>query len=1326
GIKADMYGAGTITVTNYGDIAGIYGEGLYGEDNAWGIHARSTAGDIVITNAASGFIDVYADEEDGTGIQANAGTGDIAIANNGIIDVYGNWYAYGIVANAGNGTIDVTNAGSIDVYASNDYAYGVKAVGYGDITVGNTGVIDVYADNDGAVGVYASAGGYGDVAVTNTGSFDSYGNFTGGVILVDSYGWNAGIEAHTTGSGDVTLTNSGLIDVVSWSDSSNGIWTTTTTGDLTVTNTATGVILADSNGAGNYGYAWGIDARSFQGGAVGVYNNGGVIAAEGVYAYGINALAYNGGDVTVGNSGGVFATGSDDAYAINARNYGAGNVSVTNSGYVVAEAAVDYASGIYASTSGGTGDIAITNTGNGLVDVSSAFGSATGIDAFVDMGLSLNDGGDISITNAGDVLVQGYGTAIGVAVQVNEGSNYYPQQGYYCSYIGGCTGVNGYVPYNGYVITQYSYSVSGEGGMPVLVNNSGLIDVASGYSNAEGISIDMGNGSYGELASVTNSGGIDVSTDYGFLAWGIHVDNNYGDISVVNTASGTIETYNGSAPFYLGGGGYSVGVRTFSSFGDTVITNAGDIIVGDSPWRSNGVRADNKYGDVTVNNLVGGSITVSTGGFDAYGVEVDNRYGDVIVNNYGSIAVGGGAWNSKGIEVQNGSGGTAINTFAGSAITVTGEGSRATGGILAMSSTGDIAVTSAGAVTVTASGDYGDAFGIFSRSFGGSISIGNAGNIVVAASGDYGDAFGIYSESFGDDTLIGNSGNVRATSVGGEAWAVYHRGGDVAITNTASGNIFGVIQTDDGDDSFTNSGDWYATEGDNKYSDFAGGDDSVVNNTGARIFMEDSWVDMGSASAYGSNSFMNNGKIFVDGKYNVIDMGTPTSVFTNNGASLHFEDGAADDQLRIFGDFAGTGHIVVDADGTSMLADRLYIDGDVLTNTANVIDVFMNEYPSLQAMIDGEQIDVVHVTGTSLAANFNLGDVTVAEDSLFSVDVSLIKDINYSGSNDLFSLGFEISGLTPTGVAASSIAPAVQSLWHLGVGTVFQRQGSSRDGKQAAGGNGMMSSFKDFSNNAMQVADYQGASGVWLRAFTEDGNVSPDASRNFGMGGAQGFDLKNTGIEFGAGYAFNEQWTAGLLGGTSESTLRPDIGGRAKVSADTFGGYVTYTPGNGFYADFSYRNMDFDGNGNAGGDDFRFKGDADGYSLELGYGFKTASGLIVEPQFQYSKMDISLDTLDYAQGDFELTDGDSSQLRAGVALLKTFQAGSGEWTPYASLSFINETDASNNYIIGGILTGNVDTSGNSTLVEAGATAHYGNMVFSGGVNWKDGGAYDSL
>jgi outer membrane autotransporter protein len=229
------------------------------------------------------------------------------------------------------------------------------------------------------------------------------------------------------------------------------------------------------------------------------------------------------------------------------------------------------------------------------------------------------------------------------------------------------------------------------------------------------------------------------------------------------------------------------------------------------------------------------------------------------------------------------------------------------------------------------------------------------------------------------------------------------------------------------------------------------------------------------------------------------------------------------------------------------------------------------------------------------------------------------------------------------------------------------------------------------------------------------------------MDGDHSFDMKNSGIEFGAGYAFNSQWTAGLLGGVSDGSLKPTIGGRTSIDAKTIGGYVTYTPGNGFYADLSYRSMDFDGDGNGGGDDFSFDGKADGYSLEMGYGFKTSSGLIVEPQFQYSSMDVDLDNVDYNQGGFALDDGNSSQTRLGVSLRKTMDMGGGNsWAPYASLSYVNESNASNDYIIGGVLTGNVDTSGNSTLLEGGATVKYGNMLFSGGLNWKDGGAYESV
>lgn len=1311
GIAAVMNGTGTITVTNSGRI-GVYSEGDQNGD-AWGIRAMADdqgseyAGAITVTN--SGLIDVYADE-DSWGVR---------------VDTYGT-----------GGDITVTNSGAIDVSVDDDDAFGIDAAtyyGYAGITVTNSGNILVVGD-DNATGIDGSVNGYGDLIVGNSGLIDVFARGD------DAYGMELGLDAEF-GDYVLTVTNTGVVLAESDYGDAFGIKAETyADGDLTITNTAVldgygdligGVIVADSNA--DYGTAWGIDAESGAG-AIDV-NNSGTVAAEAEYAFGINVLTYGSENATAANSGDVYAFGGNDAYAINVRTYSNGDAVVTNSGFVQAVAGEDYASGIYASSWDGTGSVSVTNTATGEI-VSIGVDDATGIAAWADEGSS-------TVTNSGDVYAFAHGWTAGIAAQSSD------------SLVSVTNAAGGQVvAANTQVWNENANGIIVWSGYGALVSNAGLVSAYSEGSTAAGVytstwdgaGITVTNAASGDVVAegdygsafgmdlraiagnilVTNNGDVQAASVDG-EATGISAVSDYGDVVVTGTTGNvTAISTNDSAT-----GIYAYADDSYS-FGDVSVTTGGLISV--SGTSADGIYAyNNGFGDVSVTNLAGGRIVVVATDGDATGISAQadsNKYGNATVTNSGSITVtsNGDSGDAYGMYVESdGYGDIGITSTGAITVTANGDSGDAFGIYAQHEDYGDVVIASGSTITVNANGDYGDAFGISAVSYSdSSISITNTGNLRANANGYGGDAFGIYSESFGNDTSIGNSGNIRATSADGSAWAIYHRGGDVAITNAATGNIFGVIQTDDGDDTFTNSGDWYATEGDNKYSSFSSGDDSVVNNTGARIFMEDSWIDMGAASAYGSNSFLNNGKIFVDGKYNVIDMGTANSVFTNNGASLHFEDGAADDQLTIFGDFAGTGRIVVDADGTSMLADRLYIDGDVITNTANVIDVFMDAYPSLQDMVDGEEIDVVHVSGTSAAANFNLGNVNVAEDALFTVDVTLNKHINYSGTNDLFSLGFEVSGLSPSGVAATSIAPAVQSLWHLGVGTVFQRQGSSRDGKSGQAGNGFMSGFKDFSNNAMQVADYQGASGVWMRAFTEDGQVSPDADRNFGMGGDQGFDLKNTGFEFGAGYAFNPQWTAGLLGGTSESTLRPADGGRAKVDADTFGAYVTYTPGNGFYADFSYRTMDFDGNGNAGGDDFSFKGDADGYSLEMGYGFKTASGLVVEPQFQYSKMDVNLDALDYAQGDFELTDGNSSQWRAGVALRKTFQTGSGEWTPYGSLSVINETDAGNSYLIGGVLTGNVDTSGNSTLLEAGATVHYGRMVFSGGVNWKDGGAYDSL
>ena len=1550
------YSDGTITVANTGLVVA---EGFY---DSIGINANTDTGAITISNNtdANGeygyVVALVSDYGDAYGIAAkindSSSIANISITNgDGATIVASAKYtaeiadAYGVRAyNAGDGDIIVSNAGTVVALAYDDaQAIWAFADGDGDISITNSATGSLYAESadDDAYGVYAYADGNGNVTVSNAGS-----------ILVETsgnYGDAYGIYAGTENEGNVTVTNTGsiLVETSGYDSDAMGIYAYSDDGsDIIVSNGQNGDVTVSASGNGSF--AVGIEVEnddSDNDGSVTITNNGDVTVFTTGYGSNANGVWTHGGgwhqsDVTITNNGSFYVVTGDpgsDAWGIEVDDItGESTVAVTNNGSIVVGADYATASGIQTETHGvktntnitntgdlivasgesfaigigayaeyaGNGDITVTNTSGGDIRATSFGDSATGIGVYVDMSGNLNDGGSVEVINAGLMLVTSYGTAAGIFVGVDAGNTIVGAQLDYCPAATPCNDVYGNYIYDAYYgqnfVSVASYTIPGQGSMPVTVNNSGSIAVYSYAESAVGIGVDMGNGNYGELASVTNSGNIEVQTQYGLYASGVTVYNEHGDISISNTATGNIEVVNANE--YQG---LAAGIVARSKYGDITISNAGDILVGNAPFNSTGIAAYNKYGDVTVSNLAGGLISVNnTGGYDAYGIEVDNKYGDVTVGNAGAITVRGGSWNNTGIDVNNQYGDTAITTTAASSINVTGGGSYGTIGINAISYSGNISVTNAGSLTVTAvndaegihlysdygnvsvsnsgavtvssssgnaSGIYaetgygtstvsnsaaitvtadayavgiyayanggnasvtnaaaghvratgdsatgisvqsnyygynvtlanagkitvvsrdGDAYGAYVETDGdGTLSITSSGDITVSASGvnDYavglyaqhqgygditiassstitvnstgsgGDAVGIkatsydgsdmsvsnsgtilanatnggfsagiYTENFGgSETTITNSGSVKATGV--DAYAIYHDGTDVDIINTTTGKIFGVIYTDYGNDTFTNNGKWYATQGVNYYSGFFSGNDDIVNSSTGKIYMEDSFIDLGSATTV--NSFLNNGKIYVNGDENYIDMGNATSVFTNNGASLHFEDGAANDVLTIFGDFAGTGHIVVDANGTSMLADRLYIEGDVVSSTANVIDVYLNQNPSLQDMVDGELIDIVYVSGTSAAANFNLGIVDVEDDSLYTVDYELVKQINYSGTNDLFSLGFEITGLTASGVAVSSIAPAVQNLWHLGVGTVFQREGTMRDSSGGGSGNSLMNAgFKNAAAGSAQVADYQGAAGLWLRAFSEDGALNPDGGRdNFGLGAEHNFDLKSSGIEFGAGYDLNGEWTAGLLGGVSDGTVKPTVGGRTSIDAKTIGGYLTYTPGNGFYADLSYRSMDFDGNGNGGGQDFDFEGQANGFSLEMGYGVKTASGLVVEPQFQYSSMDVDLDNVDYSLDGFELTDGKSSQTRLGVSLRKTMDTGNGNsWTPYASLSYVNESNASNDYVIGGVLTGNVDTSGNSTLFEGGATVNYGNMLISGGLNWKDGGAYESM
>ncbi|MFZ9362681.1 MAG: hypothetical protein ACO25T_03460 [Arenimonas sp.] len=1319
GIQTETFGFETETqITNYGGNLTV---STGGDSLAIGIGAYAYGagyGDITVTNTLSGYVDVSSAYGSATGIGIYADMdgnlndgGSISITNAGDIAVQGYGEAHGInvdvyegsIYTPGQGGMDVyvTNSGSIDVTSDYSTAEGITInMAQGDYlaAVYNSGDITVSGDES-AWGINVQNSNYGDIQVTAT---------TGSTIDVSANKYAIGINADAS-QGDISIYTEGSISsaaskyaggIDAWTDGQSWI---RNTGDIDAT--------ASNNGTYFYGFvdAQGIRSWAFE-----------------------SSFVSNTGDITVlaetdasnwswSNAGGIRSSSDWDTGWSGV--YSDGDIAVT----ATSQYGSAYAEGIFSS-----GNSAWITTGTG----SSVITSATGEDWSNTTGLHARaNEGNANVYNEGLISVSanttGYGDAraTGIRAYADEGdanvfnsaaitANATAFSNYYYS---SARGIEADSDYGDVTVTNTAtgtLTVTAQdyaGGIDafsdygdVTVSNAAAMTITASTGNATGINAetDLDNGNdYGVYSdshvTVTNSGVVTVS---GYsTSEGIQVrSEDYGDISVTNTATGRLAVTSSYGTAY--------GINAYADgAGDIVISNAGAITATGRDGDAFGINAETDNDEY---NVVGGAISISTAAGSSITATANGDFGDA----YGIYA-----------RVEEDDGGITITNAGTIAATANGYDGSAYGIYAEIQDYGDITITNTANITVNANGDFGDAVGLKANvDFGGDISVINSASIVANA-GDYGFSAGIYTVNFdGSSTTITNAGSVKAT--GDFAYAIYHYGTDVDIVNSTNGKIFGVIATDYGNDSFTNTGKWYATQGVNYVSDFNEGDDVIVNTSTGKIYMEDSVIDLGYAEG-STNSFLNNGKLYANGDANYIYMGGNGSVFTNNGSSIHMDDGAANDALTIFGNFAGNGRIIVDANGTSMLADRLYIEGDVVSNTANVIDVYLDHNPSLEDIVAGELIDIVYVSGTSTTANFNLGIVDVDTDSLYTLDYELVKQINYSGTNDLFSLGFEVSGLTPTGVAMSSIAPTVQNLWHLGVGTVFQREGTKRDYKGGGSANSLMNAgFKNATGGNAQVADYQGAAGLWLRAFTENGGLNPDGGRdNFGLGGAHSFDMKNSGIEFGAGYAFNDQWTAGLLGGVSDGSLKPTIGGRTTIDAKTIGGYVTYTPGNGFYADLSYRSMDFDGNGNGGGQDFSFDGKADGYSLEMGYGIKTSSGLVVEPQFQYSSMDVDLDSVAYNQGGFDLTDGKSSQTRLGVSLRKTLDTGNGNsWTPYASLSYVNESNASNDYVIGGVLTGNVDTSGNSTLFEGGATAKYGNMLFSGGLNWKDGGAYESV
>ena len=591
------------------------------------------------------------------------------------------------------------------------------------------------------------------------------------------------------------------------------------------------------------------------------------------------------------------------------------------------------------------------------------------------------------------------------------------------------------------------------------------------------------------------------------------------------------------------------------------------------------------------------------------------------------------------------------------------------------------------------------------------LTIVNSGAITAYAEGSSAYARALYVDSMqGEDAsqevIIDNlEGGVISATVGaadgyGTAIAVYSEQ-NVTITN--DGSITGRIITGAGDDLLTNNSanTWHAFG----TSSFGYGDDTIDNAATGRIVMTDATIDLGSLGAVGvyvvGNAFSNSGVIEVIGD-NVIDMGmgygeydvsNPNAMVNSGHIDFTDSDDSTDDSLMVYGDFySDGGELTVDIDGGEELSDMLSISGD-LTGTT-VVNAILHSVPHGQSEF---AVQVINVEGDQVG-DITLGDVTIADDHLFDWDITRSWNLDSGDDNDGW-LSLSVESLSDAGVAMTSIAPALQSLWHQSVGTLAQREGLLR-----SNGDGSLS--------------------LWVRGFSQSGDV--EVSNSWEADSSFGLDVD--GWETGVQVALTDALSIGLIAGESNADFDISHGaGDGSFDGDSLGGFIQYRTDK-LVAEFSYREMDFDGRVVSGAVSEQLKGSIDGYNVELGYTFELESGLKIQPQIQVTEANLDFDNLANVAttyGYFTQHEGDSARSRFGVMISRDYVSGDDRWTPHVTLSSVYEGDAANDYEING-LQGTADASGTSMALEVGISGTVGQAVFFGGLNYLDGGVNDAI
>jgi outer membrane autotransporter protein len=532
------------------------------------------------------------------------------------------------------GSVSVANSGSIVTLGDNSNGILAQSVGGGGGNGGSSVTFSAdqkylnfsspslgisYAESIGGSGV--SGGQGGAVDVDNSGSIVTRGVFSSGILAqsVGGGGGNGGFST-TVSSGQGVL-NESLLDVKISSSSSVGAsgGNGGDGGNVTVINSGNIVTLGDNS--------YGILAQSVGGGG----GNGGssiTVSSEQGFMNNTSPIVGISIESSIGGQGGSGGNG--------------GTVSVDNSSTIWTTGS--FSSGILAQSVGGGGGTGGANL-NVSADQKNLQNIADPFSAGLKMSLSIGgqsgsgNGGDVAVTNSGNIVTEGE-CSHGLVAQS----------------VGGGGGLGGYIA---------TMEVTAAGRQIPDIKNR--IEIGNLDIELKGNDGSSGNG--GDVV-VTNSGHIVTEGEFshGLVAQSVGgggglagISNELGETttSFGSTMQGALISQDGLGVLFAG----SVGGT--GSGGNVMVNNSGNIITqGDY---SHGIFAQSVGGTGS-----GGSISVThSGNILAEGVDSDG----ILVQSAGATGGGDISATILGGTVWGGSGtGTAVRFLEGSTNTLTSYG----------------------------------------------------------------------------------------------------------------------------------------------------------------------------------------------------------------------------------------------------------------------------------------------------------------------------------------------------------------------------------------------------------------------------------------------------------------------------------------------------------------------------------------------------------------------------------------------------------------------------------------------------------------------------